>query len=52
MLLKGHDDRGFVWYTNYDSRKGGELANNNNAAITFWWGEMERSIRIEVGIVL
>ena len=47
VLLKGHDDRGFVWYTNYNSRKGGELEVNNNAALTFWWGEMERSIRIE-----
>ena len=45
--MKGHDDRGFVWYTNYNSRKGGELEVNNNAALTFWWGEMERSIRIE-----
>lgn len=45
--MKGHDDRGFVWYTNYNSRKGGEIDSNNNAALTFWWGEMERSIRIE-----
>ena len=48
--MKGHDDRGFVWYSNYNSRKGGELERNNNAALTFWWGEMERSVRIE-GVV-
>lgn len=50
MLLKGHDDRGFVWYSNYNSRKGGDLDSTHNAALTFWWGEMERSIRIE-GVV-
>jgi len=42
------DDRGFVWYTNYNSRKGSELENNPNAALTFWWGDLERSVRIEV----
>jgi pyridoxamine 5'-phosphate oxidase len=50
VLLKAHDKRGFVWYTNYNSRKSQELQANPNAAITFWYGEMERSIRIE-GIV-
>lgn len=47
VLLKGHDQRGFVWFTNYNSRKGGDLAANPKAAITFWWGDLERSIRIE-----
>ena len=47
VLLKGHDERGFVWYTNYTSRKAAELAANPNAALTFWWGDLERSIRIE-----
>lgn len=47
VLLKAHDDRGFVWYTNYNSRKGEELAINNYAALTFWWGDLERSVRIE-----
>ena len=47
VLLKAHDDRGFVWYTNYNSRKGDELSINNYAALTFWWGDLERSIRIE-----
>ena len=36
-----------MWYTNYNSRKGDDLAANNFAAITFWYGAMERSIRIE-----
>lgn len=47
VLLKGFDDRGFVWYTNYQSRKGGELISNPNAALTFWWGDLERQVRIE-----
>ena len=37
VLLKGVDERGFVFYTNYDSRKGLELAENPNAALTFYW---------------
>lgn len=47
VLLKGYDERGFVWFTNYNSRKGSQLAANPNAAISFWWGELERSVRIE-----
>jgi pyridoxamine 5'-phosphate oxidase len=47
VLLKGYDDRGFVWYTNFNSRKGGELDANPNAALTFLWAELERSVRIE-----
>lgn len=47
VLLKGFDENGFVWYTNYNSRKSSELLQNPNAAITFWWGDLERSIRIE-----
>jgi pyridoxamine 5'-phosphate oxidase len=50
VLMKGYDDQGFVWYTNYNSRKGGDLAKNANAAVTFWWGDLERSVRIE-GVV-
>lgn len=50
VLLKGYDERGFVWYTNYSSRKGRELNVNPHAAITFWWGPLERSVRIE-GVV-
>lgn len=50
VLLKGYDDKGFVWYTNYDSRKSGDINANPNAALTFWWGPLERSVRIE-GVV-
>ena len=47
VLLKGVDPRGFVFYTNYDSRKGRELAANPQAALTFLWKELERQVRIE-----
>jgi pyridoxamine 5'-phosphate oxidase len=44
VLLKGMDERGFIFFTNYDSRKGCELADNPNAALTFYWAELERQI--------
>lgn len=47
VLLKGFDERGFVFYTNYESRKGQELAENPWAALVFLWEELERQIRIE-----
>lgn len=47
MLLKGVDPRGFVFYTNYASRKGRELAANPVAALTFLWKELERQVRVE-----
>jgi pyridoxamine 5'-phosphate oxidase len=47
VLLKGVDPRGFVFYTNYRSRKGKELAVNPVAALTFLWKELERQVRIE-----
>jgi pyridoxamine 5'-phosphate oxidase len=47
VLLKGCDARGFVWYTNYESRKGRELAANPHAALQFHWVELERVARIE-----
>ena len=47
LLLKGFDGRGFVFYTNYGSRKGKELEENNNASALFFWPELERQIRIE-----
>jgi pyridoxamine 5'-phosphate oxidase len=47
VLLKGFDDRGFVFYTNYESRKGGELTDNPQAALVFFWVELERQVRIE-----
>ena len=50
VLIKGFDERGIVWYTNYDSRKGLELAGNPYAALQFHWVELERTVRIE-GVV-
>jgi pyridoxamine 5'-phosphate oxidase len=47
VLIKGFDARGVVWYTNYDSRKGRELAANPFAALQFHWVELERVVRIE-----
>ncbi|HZC06274.1 MAG TPA: pyridoxamine 5'-phosphate oxidase [Ktedonobacterales bacterium] len=46
-LLKGLDERGFVFYTNYDSRKGAELAANPRAALVFFWVLLERQVRVE-----
>jgi len=46
VLCKGVDERGFVFYTDYRSRKGAELAGNPRAALVFWWGELERQVRI------
>lgn len=50
VLLKGADERGFVFYTNYESRKGDELAANPRAALLFYWIELEREVRIEGAI--
>jgi len=47
VLMKGHDARGFVFYTNLDSRKGGELAANPHAALLFHWKSLRRQVRIE-----
>jgi pyridoxamine 5'-phosphate oxidase len=46
VLLKDFDERGFVFFTNYNSRKGQELAENPQAALVFWWVELERQVRI------
>ena len=47
VLIKGYDERGIVWYTNYDSLKGQQLAGNPFAALQFHWVELERVVRIE-----
>lgn len=47
LLLKGMDDRGFVFFTNYQSAKGQQLQSHPQAAITFWWHDLERQVRIE-----
>jgi pyridoxamine 5'-phosphate oxidase len=46
VLLKEFDATGFVFFTNYGSKKGHDLAINNNACLNFWWGKLERQIRI------
>jgi pyridoxamine 5'-phosphate oxidase len=52
VLLRGFDQRGFTFFTNYRSRKAGELAINPRAALVFWWGILERQVRIEGRIEL
>jgi pyridoxamine 5'-phosphate oxidase len=47
VLIKGFDERGIVWYTNYHSQKGRQLAGNPYAALQFHWVELERVVRIE-----
>lgn len=50
VLLKNFDARGFVFYTNYRSRKGRELEANPQASLVFWWAELDRQVRIEGNI--
>jgi pyridoxamine 5'-phosphate oxidase len=52
VLLKGFDDRGFVFYTNYNSQKGVELQKCPHAALVFLWQDLERQVRIEGKIEL
>lgn len=47
VLYKGPHDGGLTFYTNYESRKGGELGANDRAALVFWWDRLERSVRVE-----
>ncbi|RZK81121.1 MAG: pyridoxamine 5'-phosphate oxidase [Pedobacter sp.] len=47
VLLKGVDENGFVFFTNYESQKGKELLENPRAALVFFWAELERQVRIE-----
>ncbi|HEY9751914.1 MAG TPA: pyridoxamine 5'-phosphate oxidase [Coleofasciculaceae cyanobacterium] len=47
VLLKGVDEQGFVFYTNFTSRKGQELTDNPQAVLVFWWAALERQVRIE-----
>jgi len=51
VLLKGFGQKGFAFYTNYASRKGQELITNPQAAMVFWWKELERQVRIEGEVV-
>ena len=47
VLLKGYDERGFVFYTNHEGRKARELEENPRCALVFYWGEFERQVRVE-----
>lgn len=47
VLIKQYDQRGFTWYSNFDSQKGRQLAANPHAALLFFWPELERQVRIE-----
>ena len=47
VLLKNLDERGFIFFTNYESRKGQNLTQNPWASLVFWWGELERQVRVE-----
>ena len=47
VLLKGFDAHGFVFYTNYRSRKGRELTRNARASLVFYWGELQRQVRVD-----
>ena len=51
VLIKQFDERGFTWYTNYHSDKGQQLQDNPNAALLFFWRELERQVRIEGTVV-
>ncbi len=51
VLIKGVDERGFVFFTNYESRKGLDLAANPRASLLFYWIELERQVRVEGTVV-
>ena len=50
VLLKGVDERGFIFFTNYESRKGRELAENPNASLVFYWADQERQVCVAGGV--
>ncbi|MGZ8734577.1 MAG: pyridoxamine 5'-phosphate oxidase, partial [Acidimicrobiia bacterium] len=51
VLLKGVDERGFVFYTNYESHKAADLADNPRAALLFYWSQLDRQVRVEGSVV-
>lgn len=51
VLLKGFDHRGFVFFTNYNSRKSAHMHDNPRAALAFWWPALERQVRLEGAVV-
>lgn len=50
VLLKAYDERGFVFYTNFASRKGAEMLENPHAALVFYWSALDKQVRIEGGL--
>ena len=52
VLLKEVDERGFVFYTNYQSRKGSDIRQSAQVALCFWWGQLQRQVRIEGAVEL
>jgi pyridoxamine 5'-phosphate oxidase len=50
VLLKGHDTQGFVFYTNYASRKGDDIAANAQVSLLWWWDKLQRQVRVEGSI--
>lgn len=52
VLLKGFDEQGFVFFTNYESQKGKELSENPRASLVFFWPELERQVRIDGNVTL
>jgi pyridoxamine 5'-phosphate oxidase len=52
VLLRGYDERGFVFFTNYQSRKGAELAANPRAALAIYWAPLHRQVRIEGSVAV
>jgi pyridoxamine 5'-phosphate oxidase len=51
VLMKGFDEKGIIFFTNYESKKANDLTANPNAAILFYWGELERQVRIEGSVI-
>ena len=51
VLLKGFDEHGFVFFTNYNSRKAAQIHDNPRAALAFWWPQLERQVRVEGAVV-
>ena len=51
VLLKSFDEHGFVFFTNYNSRKSAQMHDNPRAALTFWWPQLERQVRVEGAVV-
>jgi pyridoxine/pyridoxamine 5'-phosphate oxidase len=47
VLLRGWDEKGFVFFTNYESRKSRDMMENKNVALNFWWGQLSKQVKFE-----